>query len=377
MAPATPPLIVHVFLASPGDVPEERAFVRHYLESILPNDAFLEHRARFEVVSWDHPHAATPMPAHLTPQEAVIRYKRRPADCDIVVVILAGRLGTHLSLDALQRPDGSAYLSGTEWEFEDAWNASPRPDILVYRRKDIPPIELRDPNRDERFRQYKLVEQFFERFKNPDGSWKSSYQEYEGVDDFQAKLASDLKHLVLERLNNLPPPIQPPPDTAPIVPPVRCFGRDDDVTVLVTPWTHQPRPRCWCSERGHRQDHAHPPRRHRPRPHRPLRRPPLVRRTGNRERRGYHADRDHPGHRPQPGIHQLRPGIGAAVTVILPARARQPGDPVGAGPASGAGHAADIGDHAQHIAAGLAPRHCPTSQPALDPPPHNAPAATG
>ena len=90
------------------------------------------------------------MPAHLTPQEAVIRYKRRPADCDIVVVILAGRLGTHLSLDALKRPDGSAYLSGTEWEFEDAWNASPRPDILVYRRMDIPPIDVRDPNRDER-----------------------------------------------------------------------------------------------------------------------------------------------------------------------------------------------------------------------------------
>ncbi len=174
------------------------------------------------------------MPAHLTPQEAVIHYKRRPADCHIVVVILAGRLGTHLSLDALKRPDGSAYLSGTEWEFEDAWNASPRPDILVYRRMDIPPIGVRDPNREERLRQYKLVEQFFERFKNPDGSWKSGYQEYEGVEVFEAKLASDLKHLVLERLHNLPPPIQPPPDTAPIVPPVRCFGRDDDVTVLVT-----------------------------------------------------------------------------------------------------------------------------------------------
>ena len=50
MAPATPPLIVHVFLASPGDVPEERAFVRDYLELSPPNDAILESRARFEVV---------------------------------------------------------------------------------------------------------------------------------------------------------------------------------------------------------------------------------------------------------------------------------------------------------------------------------------
>ena len=105
-------------------MPAERDFTREYLESGLPQDAFVAGRVMCHVVSWDHPHGAATMPAHLSPQEAVIHYKHPPSACDIVVVILAGRLGTHLSVDALRRPDASAYLSGTEWEFEDAWNAA-------------------------------------------------------------------------------------------------------------------------------------------------------------------------------------------------------------------------------------------------------------
>jgi hypothetical protein len=154
-----PSIALRVFLASPGDVAEERAFVREFLESILPNDPLLPGRVTFKVVSWDHPHAGTPMPAALTPQEAVIRFKGRPSDCDLTVVILAARLGTHLAVDAFKRPDGSAYLSGTEWEYEDARNATPPRDILVYRRTDLPPIALRDPDRKEKLRQYELVEQ--------------------------------------------------------------------------------------------------------------------------------------------------------------------------------------------------------------------------
>ena len=80
MASASQPLIVRVFLASPGDVPDERAFVRDYLELGLPTDPLLERRARLDVVSRHHPNAPTPMPARLTPQQAVIRYKRRPAE---------------------------------------------------------------------------------------------------------------------------------------------------------------------------------------------------------------------------------------------------------------------------------------------------------
>jgi hypothetical protein len=54
--------LLHVFLASPGDVGEERAFVRHYLESVLPKARFLTRPTAFDVVSWDDPAASVPMP---------------------------------------------------------------------------------------------------------------------------------------------------------------------------------------------------------------------------------------------------------------------------------------------------------------------------
>src|SRR6516164_4014028 len=167
MANGVPALTLRVFLASPGDVQEERAFVREYLDSVLSKDPLLPRRVDFDVISWDDPHAGTPMRADLTPQEALLRYKGGPADCHIVIVILAARLGTHLAIDRFPRKDGSRYESGTEWEYEDAWNADPRPAILVYRRTELVPPAFNDPQRDAKNRQFDLVERFFERFKNP------------------------------------------------------------------------------------------------------------------------------------------------------------------------------------------------------------------
>lgn len=123
MADGTLAEVLNVFVASPGDVGEERAFVRHFLESVLPQEPGLPCPIACKPVAWDHPAATVPMPAHLTPQEAVIRFKLEPSQCEIVVVVLWGRLGTHLDLTAFAKPDGSAYLSGTEWEYENAFNA--------------------------------------------------------------------------------------------------------------------------------------------------------------------------------------------------------------------------------------------------------------
>jgi hypothetical protein len=224
---ATDGKIIHVFLASPGDVGEERAFVRWYLESMLPRSPLVAHRLVFDVVAWDHPASTVPMPAHLSPREAVIRFKRAPAGCDIVIVILWGRLGTHLDPAALSRPDGSRYLSGTEWEYENAFNASPRPDILVYRRADPVLINARDPARAEKQEQADRVEQFVGRFKNTDGSWKGGYSEYEGMAGFAKVLANDLEHLVAERLKAAPvtPPELASRPSDSLLRPGRGYGR--------------------------------------------------------------------------------------------------------------------------------------------------------
>ena len=133
MSPAMPaPQHLRVFLASPGDVADERALARHLLKDEIPYDPFLRGRVTFDVVSWDDPAAPTPLPVRLTPQEAVIRFETKPLECDIVVVVLWSRLGTHLDLTTFQRANGEPYLSGTEWEYEDACKG--KADIFIYRR---------------------------------------------------------------------------------------------------------------------------------------------------------------------------------------------------------------------------------------------------
>src|SRR5687767_7153866 len=92
-APAVSPRHFHVFLSSPGDVAEERRLVEDVIQTRLAKDAFLRGRVTFDVISWDDPNAPTPMPANLSPQEAVVRFGRRPAHCEIVIVILWSRLG--------------------------------------------------------------------------------------------------------------------------------------------------------------------------------------------------------------------------------------------------------------------------------------------
>ena len=103
----------------------------------LPYDAFLRGRIVLETVARDKPGADTPMLATMTPQEAIAQQRPKPSQCDIVIVIFRSRMGTTLPVDYV-KPDGSAYLSGTEWEYLDALHASAqggrRPITLVYRR---------------------------------------------------------------------------------------------------------------------------------------------------------------------------------------------------------------------------------------------------
>ena len=124
------PQHLRVFLASPGDVADERKQARKLIEQQLRRDPSFRHRAALEAVTWDDPDAPIPMLAQLTPQEAVDRFGPRPSACDIVVVILWARMGTPLPPEKYRKPDGTTYLSGTEWEYEDALKGNPQPDIL-------------------------------------------------------------------------------------------------------------------------------------------------------------------------------------------------------------------------------------------------------
>jgi hypothetical protein len=201
-----PALYLHFFLASPGDVAEERMIARDVIEG-LPKDPLLRDKITVDVVAWDGP-GGVAMEASMTPQAAVKQGLRPPSKCDIAVVILWSRMGTALPTDWEVKADGSPYRSGTEWEYLDALQASEKtgyPNVLVYRRTAVPSLALDDPEVEEKTKQWRAVKAFFAEFRNPDGSFKGAYSEYQAPAQFREKLENDVKALLKKRLDSEPP----------------------------------------------------------------------------------------------------------------------------------------------------------------------------
>lgn len=197
----TTPLRLRVFLASPGDVSNERALAREVLGQ-LPYDPLLRGKVEFEIVAWDQPGAGVPMLATMTPQAAIEAGLPKPSDCDIVVVILWSRMGTPLP-DEYRKPDGTPYLSGTEWEYLDALAAAERsgkPVVLVYRRTEKCLLDQDDSAYEEKRTQYQRVKTFFAAFRNPDGSIRRGCNEYATPDDFRQQLDQHLRDIVAKHL---------------------------------------------------------------------------------------------------------------------------------------------------------------------------------
>jgi formylglycine-generating enzyme required for sulfatase activity len=200
------PIPIRVFLASPGDVGDERALAIRVLEQ-LPYDPFLRGKVSLEIVAWDKPGAATPMLVTMTPQEAIESGLPKPSECDIVVVVFWSRMGTPLPTDKYKKADGSRYFSGSEWEFCDALaavNESGYPKILVYRRTQDVYLNPKDAQFSKKLEQWQRVEQFFDGFRNADGSIRQAHNEYATPDDFENALRSHLKS-VLKTLIESPP----------------------------------------------------------------------------------------------------------------------------------------------------------------------------
>ena len=100
------PIVYRIFLASPGDVRDERELARAVIEQVRAERAF-RGRLNLEIIAWDQPGAEVAMEAGLTPQEAIKRGLPKPSGCDLVIVILWSRMGTPLPTDDT-KPDGTA-----------------------------------------------------------------------------------------------------------------------------------------------------------------------------------------------------------------------------------------------------------------------------
>ncbi len=183
---------IKVFLSSPGDVSEERARARLAMEELEQNP-LNQSRVRFEIVDWNDHHSPVPLEAAVTPQESVEKYKGRPSECDLTVVLLWSRLGTPLP-SRITREDGTRYESGTVWELEEARSAG-KP-IWIYRRTETPQIGL-DADQtelDSMRAQYRAVGGFFDGFRSPDGSLAGGFHEYPEPAKFADLFA---KHLAM------------------------------------------------------------------------------------------------------------------------------------------------------------------------------------
>ncbi len=205
--------VIRIFLSSPGDVADERTQARQLIDNELPKLPSLRGRLALELIAWDDPVAQIPMLATETPQESVNAARPRPATCDIVIVILWSRMGTPLP-DSICKSNGEPYLSGTEWEYEDAVNSArqPPPAVLVYRRTEEPKIGLRDPQKKEKEEQFERVEAFFGRLR----SLKRGLNEYANSSDFRRLLSQHLQEMLYRRLQPASDDVQPTPTAAEI-----------------------------------------------------------------------------------------------------------------------------------------------------------------
>jgi formylglycine-generating enzyme required for sulfatase activity len=191
---------VRVFLASPSDVGEERELAKRVADN-LAGEARYRDAIQLQVVGWDQPGMQITMRAGETPQDSVADQLPLPSECDVAVVILWSRMGTPLP-ETQRKHDGGRFLSGTEWEYEDALQAFKKtgcPEVWVYRRDEEPQIGLKDLQREEKIEQWDRVEQFFDSMKNTDGSIADGVNPYKTPDEFATRFEKDLRSF-LERV---------------------------------------------------------------------------------------------------------------------------------------------------------------------------------
>lgn len=190
------PRHIRIFISSPGDVADERNVALKVIDD-LAHDPFVKRFVTLEALAWEN--ARVPMYANFTPQKAVNEGMALPAECDIVIVMFWSRMGTPLPAEYV-KPDGSRYLSGTEWEY---WNALEQyertkslPKVLVYRRTAKVALDPDDPQFESKLEQYQRVKDFFAAFYAPDGSILRGMNTHNTPAEFGKKLEDDPRRAI-------------------------------------------------------------------------------------------------------------------------------------------------------------------------------------
>ncbi len=181
---------VRIFVSSPGDVRAERkitedvlSFLQAEFSSYLCIDPlFWENEVQF---------AHNDFQGNIEP----------PSQSDLFICILWSRLGTRLHPERYTRPDGSPYMSGTEFEFEDAITAFKKtrfPHLMLFKNEAEISIPENPPNEySERISQRNALHSFFEKWTKDEihsDVYSVGFNMYADLQEFKAKLTKFLRH---------------------------------------------------------------------------------------------------------------------------------------------------------------------------------------
>ncbi|WP_218511606.1 AAA family ATPase [Variovorax sp. dw_308] len=187
---------IRIFISSPSDVRPERLNTKRLIEKL---DREFGHHFRVEPVLWEwEPLVAT---GHF--QDSITP----PRETNIVVVILWSRLGVPLPTDKFLGAITGRPVTGTEWEFEDAFAAARQggePELLFY----LKTAEVKGSLEDEtallqQLDQKKRVLDFIQRWfvDAASKSFKLAYSSFVDTADFEETLETHLRELLERRLN--------------------------------------------------------------------------------------------------------------------------------------------------------------------------------
>jgi len=194
---------IRIFISSPRDVSDERVMARDVINR-LANQFRYVCDVQPILWEWEPIRAGKPFPDSLP----------KPSDADIVVVILWSRMGHPLPDDSRFLDEDGTPLTGTEWEFRDAYRAleksgGERPDLLVYRKTQSATLTYRtdgpvdDVVRDMMEQTARLNRFLARYFQDSRGSFIGALREFEEIEDFESVLEEGLRKLLHTRLETL------------------------------------------------------------------------------------------------------------------------------------------------------------------------------
>ena len=187
---------VQIFISSPSDVLPERLIAQRVVDRLAREFAY---QFRVEAFMWERePLLAT---AHF---QTLIR---PPSQTDIVIVILWSRLGMLLPLDQFPGPLTGKPVTGTEWEFEEAYRSYQehgRPELLMYcKTAPVGTKDLSDRERlEEQLRQQEAVKEFLGRWfiNETSGTRKAARTSFKREEEFEERLETHLRSLLEQRV---------------------------------------------------------------------------------------------------------------------------------------------------------------------------------